>query len=58
MVHSYYGLAETERHFGLGRRDSADVRVSFYPSGKRADARAVKADSTLMVGEPDTPSNR
>jgi hypothetical protein len=49
-AHSYYSLAPTERHFGLGRRGEADVHVEFYPSGKRVD-RKVKANSTVLIAE-------
>ena len=33
--HSYYAARQTERHFGLGPRRTVDVRVEFYPSGRR-----------------------
>ena len=42
-AHSYYSLAETERHFGLGAHGVVDVSVEFHPSGKRAEKKAVKA---------------
>jgi len=51
VVHSYYGYAETERHFGLGGRASVDVSVEFCPSGKKVDAKGVKADSTVKLNE-------
>jgi hypothetical protein len=41
-AHSYYISSVTERHFGLGARDSADVSVEFYPSGKKVEKSAVK----------------
>jgi hypothetical protein len=50
-AHSYYSYAQTERHFGLGRRAVVDVRVEFYPSGKRVEKKSVKANITLVVAE-------
>jgi hypothetical protein len=41
-AHSYYISSVTERHFGLGARESADVSVEFYPSGKKVEKIAVK----------------
>jgi len=49
-AHSYYSLAPTERHFGLGRREEAEVQVEFYPSGKQVE-RNVKANSVVMISE-------
>ncbi len=49
--HSYYAAAATERHFGLGDRERADVTVTF-PSGKRVEKKAVPADGTLVIEEP------
>jgi hypothetical protein len=49
--HSYYAAAQTERHFGLGDRESADVSVEFYPSGKKVKHRGVKANHMVMVNE-------
>ena len=49
--HSYYAASATERHFGLGRREAADVRVEFHPSGKRADRRGVKSRTTIELCE-------
>jgi hypothetical protein len=49
--HSYYAAATTERHFGLGSRESVDVSVVFHPSGQRIEKKAVKADTTLQVEE-------
>ena len=49
-AHSYYSLAPTERHFGLGRRGAVDVRVEFYPSGKRVEREAI-ANSALVFSE-------
>jgi hypothetical protein len=49
-AHSYYSLAPTERHFGLGRRGEVEVRVEFYPSGKRVERKA-EANSILVVSE-------
>jgi len=51
-AHSYYSLAPTERHFGLGRRSEVDVRVEFYPSGKLAE-REAKANSTILISEAE-----
>lgn len=48
---SYYALAETERHFGLGKCDRVDVAVDFFPSGKTVWRRDVPADTTLRVEE-------
>ena len=50
-AHSYYSYAQTERHFGLGPRTQVDVSVEFYPSGKRAEKKAVPANSTLVLSE-------
>jgi hypothetical protein len=46
-VISYYTLAETERHFGLGKCDRVDVAVEFFPSGKTVWRRNVPANTTL-----------
>jgi hypothetical protein len=51
---SYYSFAETERHFGLGKRDKVDVEVEFYPSGKKVRLKDAKANATLKIDE-DTP---
>jgi len=51
-AHSYYSLAPTERHFGLGRRSEVDVRVEFYPSGRRVQRKA-KANSTILFSEAE-----
>lgn len=53
-AHSYYSLAETERHFGLGTHASVDVSVEFYPSGKRVEKKAVAANSIITIAE-DSP---
>ncbi|HLX64588.1 MAG TPA: CRTAC1 family protein [Planctomycetota bacterium] len=50
-AHTYYAYATTERHFGLGKLDAADVSVEFYPSGKIVEKKGVKADATLEVQE-------
>lgn len=50
-AHSYYALAPTERHFGLGARGTVDVSVEFYPSGKRVERKAVAANSTVTIAE-------
>jgi hypothetical protein len=51
-AHSYYSMAPTERHFGLGRRNEVDVSVEFYPSGKRVERKA-QANTTLLIAEAD-----
>jgi hypothetical protein len=51
--HSYYAHAITERHFGLGLREIADVEVEFYPSGARVRRAGVKAGTVLDVREED-----
>ena len=38
-----YHFAETERHFGLGDRESVDVTVEFYPSHKLVRQDGVSA---------------
>lgn len=48
---SYYGFAETERHYGLGRRTEVDVEVEFYPSGKKVHIKEGKANTTVKVQE-------
>ncbi len=48
---SGYGFAETERHFGLGSRDTVDVAVEFYPSGNTVWSRGVKAGSRITLKE-------
>jgi hypothetical protein len=50
-AHSYYSYAQTERHFGLGQRESVDVSVEFYPSGRKVLRKGVKANSTVEVRE-------
>jgi hypothetical protein len=49
--HSYYATPATERHFGLGPRESADLAIEFYPSGKRVEQKGVKPDATVDVRE-------
>ena len=51
-AHSYYSLAPTERHFGLGRRIEVDVGVEFYPSGKHVE-REAQANSTSLLSETE-----
>ena len=48
---SYYAYGETERHFGLGQRNAADVSVEFYPSGKVVWQRGAAADATVRIQE-------
>ena len=50
-AHSYYSLAPTERHFGLGKRGAVDVSVEFYPSGKQVERKSVAANSTIIIAE-------
>jgi hypothetical protein len=50
-AHSYYTLGTTERHFGLGPRDAADVEVEFYPSAKVVKRQGVRAGTTVEVAE-------
>jgi hypothetical protein len=50
-AHSYYSLAQTERHFGLGARDKVDISIEFYPSGKRVEKKVVKANSAIALTE-------
>ena len=52
--HSYYAMPRTERHFGLGQRDNADVVVEFYPSGKKVKAANVAANKTWIINEDGT----
>ena len=54
-AHSYYSLAPTERHFGLGQRRIVNVQVEFYPSGKIVERNA-RANSTLVISELSPPS--
>jgi hypothetical protein len=51
MAHSCYSFTQTERHFGLGQRETVDVSIEFYPSGKKVTRSGVKADTTLVVRE-------
>jgi hypothetical protein len=48
---SYYALAVTERHFGLGSREKVDVEVEFYPSGKRVWQTGARANEVAVVRE-------
>jgi RNA polymerase sigma factor (sigma-70 family) len=48
---SYYSFAETERHFGLGKRDKVDVEVEFYPSGKKVVVKDAPANRTVRINE-------
>jgi hypothetical protein len=47
---SYYGRAQTERHFGLGNRSTVDVVVEF-PSGHVTRINSVAANRTINVLE-------
>jgi hypothetical protein len=46
-----YHFAETERHYGLGDRESVDITVEFYPSHKLVRQDGVAADQTVRIGE-------
>ena len=50
-VQNYYGLAQTERHMGLGLRNAVDVAIEFYPSGKKVEARGVHANRIVTIEE-------
>lgn len=50
-AHSYYSLAPTERHFGLGRRSAVDLSVEFHPSRKRVQRQSVAANSRITISE-------
>jgi len=49
--HSYYQWPTTERHFGLGDLDKVNVRVQFYPSGKKVEKKGVAANKIVTVSE-------
>ncbi|HVY30182.1 MAG TPA: VCBS repeat-containing protein [Polyangiaceae bacterium] len=51
---NYYAFDQLERHYGLGARESVDVTVTFYPSGKTVRKNGVTADSTIVIGEDGT----
>jgi hypothetical protein len=51
-ANSYYGRAQTERHFGLGERASVDVEVAFQPSGAVTRRNNVAANSVVLISEP------
>ncbi len=51
---SYYALPMTERHFGLGKRETVDVSIEFYPSRRLVWKRGVKANETVEIHEPST----
>ena len=56
---SYYALSVTERHFGLGKRNTVDVSVEFYPSGDVVWKRGVKANETVEILEqPASPQTQ
>lgn len=50
---SYYGRAQTERHFGLGSRANVDVEVEFYPSGRIVRRATVGANQAITINEDD-----
>ena len=51
---SYYALPVTERHFGLGKRQTVDVSVEFYPSRRLVWKRGVNANETVEIHERST----
>jgi hypothetical protein len=50
-AHTYYAYAVTERHFGLGKLETVDASVEFYPSGKLIEKKNIKADAALEISE-------
>lgn len=52
----YYGGAQTERHYGLGTKETVDVSVELYPSGKVVRRRNANANQTTVVRE-DAPAD-
>jgi hypothetical protein len=50
-ANSYYGGAQTERHFGLGQRASVDVEIVFA-SGALARRNNVPVNSVVLINEP------
>jgi len=50
-AHSYYMTPVTERHFGLGGKETVDVSVQFYPSGKVVTRKGVKGDGAVELAE-------
>jgi len=48
---SCYALPVTERHFGLGKRETVDVSVEFYPSRRLIWKRGVNANETVEIHE-------
>ena len=52
---SYYGRAQTERHFGLGTRSTVDVVVEFPQSGHVTRINNVAANQTINVLESPSP---
>jgi hypothetical protein len=51
---SYYGAAETERHFGLGNRATVDIVVKFAGSAHATRVNNVAANQTIRVLENTT----
>jgi hypothetical protein len=49
---SYYAVAVTERHFGLGEREMVDVSVEFHPSQRLVWKRGINANQTVEIVEP------
>jgi len=50
-ANSYYGYAQTERHYGLGSRASVDVEVTFRPSGRVQRMNDVPSGTTVVLRE-------
>jgi len=48
---SCYSFAQTERHYGLGSRETVDVSVQFYPSSKTVWQQNAAADRTTIIRE-------
>jgi enediyne biosynthesis protein E4 len=49
----YISTVEASVHFGLGSTQTIDSIIVKWPSGERQVIRAVKADQTLIVEEPN-----
>ncbi len=50
-VQSYYAAAQTERHFGLGKHETVDLTIDFYPSGRKVENKRVSANKIVTVKE-------
>jgi MYXO-CTERM domain-containing protein len=51
---NYYAFDALERHYGLGNRATADVTVTFYPSGTVVRQNGVPSNTTFVIGEDGT----